>query len=188
MVITPRLGLQPRYIGLSVVPTHIDYRPLAAAPIQIGRLVTVAAAVSDASIPFVEAHRESAHREGLRKRHTMLRTFEFSAALFAFRRAHGEDPRRDHHHLGALAAILEDFARFISAVWRRIGECSRACANTLQRWCPESAATSLGGLIRKATLKIDKRRGEIDHGATSWQKECSLFVLMPRRAACHHIS
>src|SRR5271157_2534220 len=127
MVITPRLGLQPSYIGLSVVPTHIDDRPIAATPIRIGRLVAVAAAVRDASIRFVEAHRESAHRERLRNCHTMLRTFESSATLFAFWRAHSEKPRGDHHHLGAFAAILEDFARLISPVRRRIGECSQAC-------------------------------------------------------------
>ena len=45
MVITPGLTLQPRYVGLSVVPTHIDHRSLAAAPIRIGGLVIATCAI-----------------------------------------------------------------------------------------------------------------------------------------------
>ena len=79
MVITPGLTLQPRYVGLSVLPTHIDYWSLAAAPIRIGGLVAFAAAVGDAGIPFVKGHREPADREWPRKRHAMLWAFNVKA-------------------------------------------------------------------------------------------------------------
>ena len=69
----------------SVVPTHIDHWSLAAAPIRIGGLVTFAAAVGDAGIPFVKGHREPADREWPRKRHAMLWAFDVNAIPFAFR-------------------------------------------------------------------------------------------------------
>jgi len=125
MVITPGPTLQPRYVGLSVVPTHIDHWSLAAAPIRIGRLVAFAPAVGDAGIPFVKGHREPADREWSRKRHAMLWAFNVNAIPFAFRRAHGEAASRNYHHLGAFGAIPECLAQLVSAIRRRIGECQR---------------------------------------------------------------
>ena len=131
MVITPGLTPQPRYVGLSVVPTHIDYRSLAAAPVRIGRLVAFAAAVGDAGIPFVKGHREPADREWPRKRHAMLWAFNVDAISFAFRRAHGEAAGRNYHQTDEdhtyvdfvrEGAVGKGAARMGNTYWRRLTE------------------------------------------------------------------
>src|SRR5262249_52241797 len=76
----PGLARKPGQVLLgTVVPRHVDHRPVAAAPAEIIGIMR-AATLPDASIPLVKRHLEPAHSEWPRKVHAMLRTLVIRAA------------------------------------------------------------------------------------------------------------
>ena len=112
---------QPGDVGLGFVPVHAHRRLARAQRIaRLARLaltswtgVTVRHFVTgafDVGVPFAAQHLKAADGEGLGKGHIVHRAFVRLATQFLFRRAHGKGARRQHDHLGAILAVLEDFA------------------------------------------------------------------------------
>src|ERR1035437_3248294 len=76
----------------------------------------------------------------------MLRAFERFLLRLALRRAHGERARRDHHHLGALLALLEAVFRLQCTLgrcgqWRTVGAGRRGDTSSqyenAEKQCPQ---------------------------------------------------
>src|SRR5205085_774119 len=72
--------------------------------------VTVGRIVARARIPFIECDREASDRKGTGDRHLMLWVLVLIVLRLPCRRTHSEAAGRNHDHLGAVTALLEDHA------------------------------------------------------------------------------
>src|SRR5262245_48545287 len=81
----------------------MDHGMLSASPAFVVWADVAAAAVADAGIPVIEGDLELADRKRRCDGDAVLRL----GLLLSRRRAHGELPGRDHHHVRATGAIPE---------------------------------------------------------------------------------
>ena len=104
------LHAQPRRIHLGLVPTDVDHRPHTPTPALIFGPIDSGLGAGKA-IVVRKGHFIPAHGQAPIEADRAQRPFVAVAADLVGGRAHAEITRRQHHHLGPLAAVFERVAK-----------------------------------------------------------------------------